>query len=357
MQQPIRVVVVDDSALMRLMVSRLLEDTGKFKVLATAADGKEGVEKICSLKPDAATMDVEMPRLDGLSALKKVMRRCPVPVIMLSTLTTAGAGATMQALSSGAVDFVPKPTNPSEVKHVSGQLAEKLLTAVQSPAVRKLQKMTSPPKTKPARPRPPSTAKPTVAREKADIVVIGSSTGGPAALHRLLPALPGDFPAAVVVVQHIPRGFSKPLADHLARNCSLKVRHAQHNDPVTPGQIFIAPAGFDLDFKAEGGRVIIKLDEGLDRPLKPGQFRPSVDWVMTSAANVYGKKAMGVLLTGMGKDGAKGLALLKQAGSYTIAEDESTCVVYGMPKAAVESGAAAAVVPLPQIAREILKKV
>jgi len=354
MQQPIRVVVVDDSALMRLMVSRLLEETGKFKVLATASDGAEGVEKICTLKPDAATMDVEMPRMDGLVALKEVMRRCPTPVIMLSTLTTAGAGATMQALASGAVDFVPKPARPAEVQTVAGQLAEKIAAAVRHSAIRKIKQkpaLPSLPKPPPARPVKPA------APGKIDLVVIGSSTGGPAALQTLLPALPGNFPAAVVVVQHLPKGFSKPMADHLARKCPMEVRHAGQNDPVLPGKILVAPAGFDLDFRAFGSKVSVILDEGLDRPLKPGQFRPSVDWVMSSAARVYGSRAMGVLLTGMGRDGAKGMALLKQGGSYTIAEAESTCVVFGMPKAAIEAGAASTVLPLHQIAGEIIKRV
>ncbi len=362
MQKPIRVLVVDDSALMRLMVSRLLEETGKFKIIATASNGDEGLQKICALKPDAVTMDVEMPKMDGLSALKEVMRRCPLPVIMLSTLTTAGARATMEALAAGAVDFVPKPASPAQVKSVTGQLAEKLSTAVQHAAVHaapasRAQPKKPPAKKTPEKPLPPPGPRIRVTSEKADLVVIGSSTGGPAALQSLLPTLPQKFPAAIVVVQHIPAGFSQPMADHLARKCNIKVRHAQHNDPVIPGQILVAPAGFDLDFKASGSRVTIKLDQGLDRPLKPGQFRPSVDWVMSSAVSVYGKRAMGVLLTGMGKDGAQGLALLREAGSYTIAEDQSTCVVYGMPKAAAELGAAVTILPLTQIAREILKKV
>ncbi|MTI84046.1 MAG: chemotaxis response regulator protein-glutamate methylesterase [Firmicutes bacterium] len=361
MQKPIRVLVVDDSALMRIMVSRLLEETGKFKIIATASNGEEGVQKICALKPDAVTMDVEMPKMDGLSALKEVMRRCPLPVIMLSTLTTAGARATMEALAAGAVDFVPKPASPAQVKSVTGQLAEKLSTAVHAtihatPA-RKVQPKKPPAQKTPEKPLPPPRSRTRVTSTKANLVVIGSSTGGPAALQSLLPTLPQNFPAAIVVVQHIPAGFSQPMADHLARKCNIKVRHAQHNDPVIPGHILVAPAGYDLDFKASGSHVTVKLDQGLDRPLKPGQFRPSVDWVMSSAASVYGKRAMGVLLTGMGKDGAQGLAILRESGSYTIAEDESTCVVYGMPKAAAELGAAVTVLPLTQIAREILRKV
>lgn len=351
MRQPIKVVVVDDSALMRLMISRLLEETGKFKVLATAADGREGAEKICTLKPDAATMDVEMPRMDGLAALKEVIRRHPVPVIMLSTLTTSGAEITMQALSSGAVDFIHKPSSPAEVKNVIGQLAEKIIAAVRSSAIRKIKKKTALPKI----PLPKAVQSP--GPGQIDLVVIGSSTGGPAALQVLLPALPENFPAAVVVVQHLPRGFSGPMADHLARRCRMQVRHARQNDPVEPGKILVAPAGFDLEFRAAGKQVTVKLDEGLGRSLKPGEFRPSVDGVMSSAARVYGSRAMGVLLTGMGKDGARGMGLLKQAGAYTIAEHESTCVVYGMPRAAVEAGAASTVLPLHQIAAEIIKRV
>lgn len=353
-QRLIKVVVVDDSALMRLMISRHLEETGKFKVLATAINGEDGVNKICRLKPDAVTMDVEMPRMDGLTALKQVMRRCPVPVIMLSTLTTTGARITMQALSSGAVDFVAKPTKPTQLAAVVNELVEKITVAVQSSAIRKIRRAPVMPASSL---RPPAPARTISTSGQIELVVIGSSTGGPGALHKLLPALPKNFPAAVVVVQHLPRGFSQPMAEHLNRKCQLEVQHARHNDPVQPGKVLVAPAGFDLDFCQQAGRITVKLDEGLNRPQKPGEFRPSVDWVMNSASNIYGSRAMGVLLTGMGKDGAAGMKALKETGSYTIAESETTCIVYGMPKAAIQLNAATTILPLDQIAAEIMRRV
>lgn len=356
-QQPIRVVVVDDSALMRLMVSRLLGEMGKFEVVATAVDGAEGVEKVCALKPDAVTMDVEMPRMDGLTAVKKIMHQCPTPVIMLSTLTTAGASITMRALAAGAVDFVPKPLKPQQVKNVAGKLAAKILTAVRSSSVQKIKRMAAlPPSPPPIRPSGITNLTRPAPAGRVKLVVVGSSTGGPAALQAVLPVLPANFPAAVVVVQHLPKGFSKPMADHLARKCRMEVRHAENSDRVLPGKIYIAPAGYDLDFKATGNNVAVKLDPGLDRPLKPGGFRPSVDWVMDSALRTYGRQVMGVLLTGMGRDGARGMVSLNKNGSYTIAQDETTCVVYGMPRAAIESGGASVILPLNKISSEIMNK-
>lgn len=188
------------------------------------------------------------------------------------------------------------------------------------------------------------------------IVVIGCSTGGPAALQQVVPALPREFPVPLVVVQHIPAGFSKPLAEHLDRKSSLTVRHAEDGDPVRPGCVLVAPAGYDLTFRGRNGNVIVALDKG-SGPVTPGGFRPSVDGVMTAAARVFGDAALGVLMTGMGRDGAQGMKEIKNCRGRTIAEAESSCVVYGMPRAAVEAGAADRVVPLPLIAQEIMNMI
>jgi len=418
---PVKVLIVDDSALMRRLVARLLEATGDFVVIDTAADGEEAVKKICALRPEAVSLDLEMPVLDGLGVLRQVMRRCPAPVVMLSSHTTKGARATMQALSLGAVDFVAKPEKPGYLDVMVAELALKLKTAAMvssrklgllRPALRKpsLGKPSSeqaagagetrspvaaerflpeiPEKKLPGRLSEPereyqagqgaTPESPAAAREKGadgvparpaggteavrgkagrvDLVVVGSSTGGPAALQVLIPALPADFPAAVVVVQHLPPGFSRSLAEHLARRSRLQVKHAEAGDPVTPGQVLVAPAGCDLAFRGRAGSVSVRL-ESCGEPRSPGVFRPSVDGVMTSAAEVYGAHAMGVLLTGMGRDGAKGMAAIRERGGPTIAEAESTCVVFGMPKAAIEVGAAQKVLPLGEIAGEIVNMI
>ena len=585
----IRVLVVDDSALMRRLFGRLLEESG-FQVIDTAADGEEAVRKICASKPDVVSLDLEMPVLDGLGVLRRVMEHCPVPVVMLSSLTTEGAMATMQALALGAVDFVPKPSNSAELEQIIDELRLKLRTAAgvnaerlaaawrraQSPAgapaagraplpgevsgagpgpgeLRRLFRETvtppgggasnapgagrpasardgaaapadavphtdagGPPSEKgtggagapapafrrpaerkhggkeemdaareaaregsgapvargaggggpeslspgrdartvggrapgghdarrlredgggaveslssgrgeeaPARPAGPGAAgassarrersasgafpaapgrrtypgaasgrtvggaapgAPTVAprtgggpvrpagapptpppdgpgvhtrRTRVDLVVIGCSTGGPAALHVLIPALPEDFPVPVVVVQHIPPGFSGPLAEHLDRSSRLTVRHAAMGDALAPGTVLVAPAGFELTFTGRPGAAAVHLDPGRG-PVPPGGFRPSVDAVMLAAVETFGARVMGVLLTGMGRDGAKGMAAIHGRGGPTIAEDESTCVVFGMPRAAIELGAARVVAPLHRVAAEMVRLV
>ncbi len=443
--------VVDDSALMRRLITRLLESRG-YNVIDTAADGEEAVAKICTLKPDVVSLDLDMPVLDGLGVLRRVMKECPVPVVMLSSHTTAGARATMRALSLGAVDFVAKPSGPGQLDAMVDELVEKLraaATVASSKLVRpgvgmafhpfpagKAGPSLPPPRGKrpgdartlpgpPDKPagvsgrkevppvipagtgsvperhagtpssmppvlhpagRSPSgaparapgrtadtgkakadrdtTAGGTVPRlvvvpkrsARIDLVVIGSSTGGPAALQVIVPALPEDFPAAVVLVQHLPVGFSGSLAEHLNRRSRLPVKHAAEGDPVVPGRVLVAPAGFDLTFRGQPGRVTVHLDAG-SGPVPPGGFRPSVDGVMLSAVEVFGSRVMGVLLTGMGRDGARGMAAIREKGGPTIAQDESTCVVFGMPKAAIEMGAAERVVPLGEVAGEIARLV
>ncbi|SHJ52679.1 two-component system, chemotaxis family, response regulator CheB [Desulfofundulus thermosubterraneus DSM 16057] len=441
--------VVDDSALMRRLITRLLESRG-YNVIDTAADGEEAVAKICALKPDVVSLDLEMPVLDGLGVLRRVMKECPVPVVMLSSHTTAGARATMRALSLGAVDFVAKPSGPGRLDAMIDELVEKLRAAatvtasklvrpwvgmvfhpfpagkagpsLPPPRGERLENAWTPPGPpgKPAgasskkevppvipagtgsfperhagtpRPSMPPVLRPAgrspsgapaggaadTGKAKADpditaggimprlavvpkrsaridLVVIGSSTGGPAALQVIIPALPENFPAAVVLVQHLPVGFSGPLAEHLNRRSRLPVKHVEEGDPVIPGRVLVAPAGFDLTFRGRPGHVTVHLDAG-SGPVPPGGFRPSVDGVMLSAAEIFGSRVMGVLLTGMGRDGARGMAAIREKGGPTIAQDESTCVVFGMPKAAIDLGAALKVVPLGEVAGEIVRLV
>ncbi len=351
----VRVLVVDDSPTVRRLVERFLGADPEIEVVGTAGDGREAMEQIARLRPDVVTLDVEMPVMDGLTALRKIVAERPVPVVMLSAHTTAGARLTMEALALGAVDFVAKPSNPRDVGHMIADLTAKVKVAAQA-GVRRLRR----PPTAPPRPVLPAgdrsrPAAPEGARgpRRVDLVVIGASTGGPNALGTVLGGLPADFAAPVVVVQHLPRGFDRSLAEHLDRRTALEVRPATHGDALAPGRVLVAPVGFELEFRRAGGttRVILRPD---DRPLPPGGFRPSADGVMTAAARLAGDRTVGVLLTGMGRDGALGMKAIKDRGGHTIAEDESTCVVFGMPRAAIEMGAADRVLPLHEIPGELV---
>ncbi|MGQ9497842.1 MAG: protein-glutamate methylesterase/protein-glutamine glutaminase [Desulfotomaculales bacterium] len=341
---PVRVFIVDDSAVVRRVVGRLLAEKYGIEVVGTAADGRQALAALPDARPDVVVLDVEMPVLNGLDTLREIMRRRPLPVVMLSAHTTAGSKATVEALALGAVDFVPKGVQGGLTAMVD-ELAAKVRLAAGVP-----RETLHKPWRRESRPRYVAP----VAAERPGLVVIGCSTGGPAALRVVVPALPAGLPAAVVVVQHMPPGFTRTLAEHLAGLSALEVRQATDGDPVAPGQVLVAPAGMHFRFRAgaDGARAAVEPGTG---PLPPGGFRPSVDEVMTSAAEVFGPRTVGVLLTGMGRDGARGMAAIRQQGGRTVAEDESTCVVYGMPRAAVEAGAAEKVLPLPEIPGEIVR--
>lgn len=354
---PIRVLVVDDSSLMRRLIIRFLEEDVNIKVIDTAADGEEAIRKVQSLKPDVVTLDVEMPVLDGLATLGRLMRLSPVPVVMLSAHTTEGARATLQALALGAVDFVAKPTRPGDMAAMVADLKYKIKAAAQA-TLKRTPFVPPRPKLSPevSDPKNNYISATRTAGRKIELVVIGSSTGGPAALQQIIPSLPENLQAGVVIVQHIPVGFSGPLAEHLDRKSKVKVKHAEQGDRITPGQVLVSPAGYDLYFRGRPGSVSVHLDPG-QGPVPPGGFRPSVDVVMKSAAENLGGHVMGVLLTGMGKDGAQGMVAIKKQSGITVAEAESSCVVFGMPRAAIEMGGAGKVLPLYEIAGEIIRSV
>jgi two-component system chemotaxis response regulator CheB len=335
----IRVLVVDDSAFVRKAVERMLSMADDIEVVGAAADGEEGLRRARELRPDVVTLDIKMPRLGGLETLERLMAEQPVPVLLMSTLTQEGAEVTLRGLELGAMDFVDK----SSVQPMSMlSLADELIAKIRAIGGARVRARPQPP-----RPRPEAGAVP------AELVVIAASTGGPTALQQVISGLPAGFPAAVVVVQHIPRGFTKSLAERLDARSAIPVREARDGDPVLPGAVLIAPAGIHARLARRTGGVVVALDEEPRDTL----HRPSADVLMASVAEVYGQRAVGVVLTGMGSDGTEGLRAIRAAGGRTLAESEETCVIYGMPKAAFEAGVVGRAVPLERVAGEILAAV
>jgi two-component system chemotaxis response regulator CheB len=339
---PIRVLVVDDSPLVRRSLEAILERDPGIVVVGSAIDGMEALAKIRALRPDVVTLDVLMPRLDGIKVLACAMGENPLPVLMLSSLTQEGAEVTLQALDLGAVDFVDKN---GLLSAPDARAAEELLGKLRAAAA-----------VEPSRLGKRRTVSGATAAGRraggpagADLIVIGASTGGPAALQALLPALPADLPAGLVVIQHIPAAFTRPLAARLDAASSLTVREAEAGDRVRPGEVLIAPGGRHLTFALQEGAPSVQLSFEPSGTL----HRPSVDLAMQSAAECLGSRSAGVLLTGMGSDGAWGMWAIKSRGGRTIAQSEESCVVYGMPGAAVELNAVSELVPLEQMAERI----
>lgn len=341
----IRVLVVDDSTFARFAISRQLDLDPEIGVIDFACNGLEAVEKISVLKPDVVTLDVEMPRMDGLTALERIMSECPTPVIMLSSLTGEGAKATIKALELGAIDFFLKPSlaAPAGVREAAVELRTKVKVAARARVYRSVASVGSKPTLSKAREH--LRGKPPLATK---VVVIGSSTGGPRALCQLIPALPADIPAAILVVQHMPPGFTTTMAARLDQLSEMQVKEAEAGDVLMRGQVFVAPGDYHMTVTKSG---TINVNQN---PPVCG-VRPSVDVTMESAAQAFAASSMGVVLTGMGSDGTRGTSLIKAVGGRVIAEDEYTCAVYGMPKSVAEAGNADRVVPLPRIARELVR--
>lgn len=342
MSRPIRVLVVDDSAFMRHTVAKHLEADPEITVVGKARDGLEALEKISALEPDVVTLDVEMPRMDGLTALKRIMAECPTPVVMLSSLTQRGARTTIKALMRGAVDFVPKPAARVDIGTVMEDLIAKVKAAAGArPATRQA------PTVIPSAPAPRKLG-PRPFHKGDPLIVVGASTGGPRALQRVLSELPAELPAAVAVVQHMPPGFTRSLAQRLNATSSLTVQEAADGDRLGQGLVLLAPGDFHLQFN---GIRQVALDQGPRRH----HVRPAVDVAMESAADVHGPAVIGVVLTGMGADGTAGAECIKAYGGRVLAEHESTSVVYGMPRSVIESCLADQVVPLPEVAPTLMK--
>ena len=355
----ISVLVADDSAFMRKVVSDLIAADPEIIVVGTARNGSDCIQKARSMRPDVITLDVEMPVMDGLAALPVLTAELGIPVVMLSSLTQAGADVTIRALSLGAVDFVPKPSGAIslDIAAVRDELVGKIkaAAAISAGRVRALARDVRTPTPAPI---------PTVSRTAAGttgagahtgagarrVVVIGTSTGGPRALTQVVPWLPPNLPAGVLIVQHMPAGFTRSLAERLDGMSRIRVAEAQGGEAVREGEALIAAGGRHMLVTSHG---TLAMD---DSPPMHG-VRPAVDVTMNSAVDLFGRRMVGVIMTGMGSDGADAMARVKRAGGKTIAEHESTCVVYGMPRSVVERGVADKVVPLPRIADEIVNAV
>ena len=342
--KPIRVLVVDDSALMRKVIPQILESDNSIQVVGTAIDGNFGLKKLDELRPQVVTLDLEMPGMGGLEMLKEIMRRQKVPVIVVSSHSTQGASVTLKALSLGAFDFVAKPTDVStRMQEIARELISKIKAAAQSRGIQIQSEMEFP------LPVPRQKQKPGAPKEPTKVVAIGISTGGPQSLQYMLAQFPADFPGSIVVVQHMPEGFTDMFARRLDECCSLNVKEAQSGDLLQAGRVLICPGSRHIKLKKLPlGDIAILSD---DPPVNG--HRPSADVMFKSVAEEFGPKALGVLMTGMGEDGANGLGMIKAAGGMTIAQGEQSCIVFGMPKAAIERGHAMRVVDLDALAGTI----
>lgn len=378
----VSVLVVDDSSFFRKRLTEILNASGNIKVVGVASNGREGVELAEKLKPDVITMDYEMPVMDGISAVREIMKRRPTPVLMFSSLTYEGARVTLDALEAGAVDFLPK--NFEEIARDSSELqrilkdriidvagshpgarptapASRPATAVrpaqtpESDPVRSQPAALAPRPGSPARSQAPArpAAQPASARTPArnfSVVAIGTSTGGPIALQRVLMALPANFRAPIVLVQHMPASFTPAFADRLNKLCQIEVRQAEEGDVLKPGLALLAPGGKQMMIENRGGQGRVRILPGDDRL----NYKPCVDVTFGSLAKSFPGKTLGIILTGMGADGREGCRLMKQAGSVVWAQDEQSSVIYGMPMAVAKAGLADEILPLDSVGSRLL---
>ena len=339
----IRVLVVDDSPFMRRAIERLLSANPRVEIVGSAADGVDGVRLALSLRPDVITMDVEMPRMDGVTAVTEIMQAVPTPIVMVSTLTTAGADTALRALEAGAVECVAKP---SGLSHELANVGELLTQAVTRASVARVQRRRPHPIAALRPPAAASTGGPCSNIPSVGVVVIGSSTGGPPALTEVVSHLPAKLAVGVLVVQHMPAGFTAALARRLDSLSPLNVSEAVEGDVVSAGRVLVAPGDFHM-------RVGRDRHVHLDQAPSVHGVRPSVDITLNSVADVYGRHAAVAILTGMGADGADGAARIEEAGGRVVVQDEASCVVYGMPRVAKERTRAAVQAPLTQVAAHL----
>lgn len=338
----IRVLTVDDSALMRQVLAMLLSKDPEIEVIGSAPDPFIAREKIKALNPDVITLDVEMPKMDGLTFLEKLMRGHPMPVVMVSSLTEAGCQTTLRALELGAVDFIAKPK--IDLREGMEEVAQNLIAKIKAAAQAKVRGATEP-----AASRAIPLAASSMIKTTDTIIAIGASTGGTEAVKDMLMALPPNTPP-VLVTQHMPEHFTKTWADRMNSLCRISVKEAEEGDSVLPGHVLIAPGNYHMTLVRSGARYTVRINQ--DPPMN--RHRPSVDVMFASVAQYAGANAVGVILTGMGGDGAKGMFTMKQAGAFTIAQDEASCVVFGMPKEAIKLGGVDKILPLAEIPAAIV---
>jgi two-component system, chemotaxis family, protein-glutamate methylesterase/glutaminase len=344
---PFRVLVVDDSAVVRKLLSEALASSSEVQVIGTAPNGSIALLKIPQLQPDLVTLDIEMPGMDGIQTLTLIRKLYPkLPVIMFSTLTERGAAITLEALSLGASDYMTKPTNSESLADAMEQVRRELIAKIVSLARRSQSGLTPPPIM-------PSLAKKKPAHQRVEILAIGSSTGGPNALAEFIPSLPEDFPVPVVIVQHMPPLFTRLLADRLNSRSKLEVHEAEAGITLTPGNVWIARGDYHLMLARKGAGVTLNLNQ--EPP--ENSCRPAVDVLFRSAVQAYGGSVLGVVMTGMGSDGARGAAQIAEAGGQIVVQDEASSVVWGMPGAVVSAGLADKICPLAEISHEVIRRV
>jgi two-component system chemotaxis response regulator CheB len=347
----IRVLIVDDSRMIRDILTDILKEQPDIEVVGGAADAFEARDMIRDLKPDVITLDVEMPKMNGLEFLDKLMRAKPMPVVMISSFTETGSEVTVRALELGAVEFVTKPKLNEQTPDDYGRMIADKIRAAKSARLRAPRRADPNDTTS----MPALVAKKPVPRgvKTSDrVIVVGASTGGTEAIREFLVGMPQDCPG-ILIVQHMPENFTRMFAERLNGLCQVTVKEAEHNDPILPGHAYIAPGGKHLWVKRDEGQLLAKLST--EPPMN--LHRPSVDFLFLSAAKFVGAEAIGVLMTGMGKDGAKGMVEMKKAGAWNIAQDEATSVIFGMPREAIELDAVHEVVPLGKLRERALARV
>ncbi|AHE48730.1 cheB-2 product [Aeromonas hydrophila 4AK4] len=363
----VKVLVVDDSSFFRRRVSEIINQDPLMTVIDTAQNGREAVDKALQLRPDVITMDIEMPVLDGISAVREIMAKCPTPILMFSSLTHEGAKATLDALDAGALDFLPKKFE--DIARDKDEAVKLLQQRVREIARKRFLMAAARPRTpeplvRPAlgaalarpldrQPEPVRAAAPASFKRSGksyQLVAIGTSTGGPVALQNVLTKLPGDFPHPILLIQHMPATFTAAFAARLNGLCQIGVKEAEDGDVLKPGHAYLAPGGKQMLLEGRGPGARLRIIEGNDKV----NYKPCVDITFASAAKIYGDKVLAIVLTGMGADGRDGARLLKEQGATIWAQDEASCVVYGMPQAVAKAGIASESLPLDRVAQRIL---
>ena len=349
----VKVLIVDDSAFMRKALTTLLADESGIEIVGTARDGEEALQKIRSLDPDVVTLDIEMPRLNGLATLQEIMKTMPRPVLMVSSLTEEGAEATLKAMEYGALDFLPKSLS-SQHDYFADELVKKVKAIARKRALMQLRfgRQNSTLARRASAPPAPS-APPMPCRGARDVVAIGVSTGGPPAVQKVLSSLPANFPACILIAQHMPAAFTGPFAKRLDNVCKIGVTEAQNGDKLKPGHAYVAPGGKHMQIQMRGPLPEISITTEPASAL----YKPSANVLIESVGKNLGRKSVGVILTGMGSDGMEGMKVLKERGGYIFAQNESSCVVYGMPKAVVDAGLADQVLDIDQLAEALITAV